>query len=165
MKLIVKGTEGRRVVDWESYALLRDNVQHFVEHGTPNGRFWALHGIETAVDVGNCVGDAARLRGEVLRAVAALQWIPLQSAAVSERTRAIMRGSVQGPAEGPTVPADEAACELPISENSSTMVPSAARSFVDAVLSLTEQAQDGDWLEIRRAGDGPTFTRGDDSRK
>lgn len=159
MKLIVKGKEGKRVCDWESYALLRDNVQHFIERGAPNGRFPALHGIEAAVDEGSNISDAARLRGEVLRAVAALQWITLQSAALSERTRAILSGSAESPPVGPTVPAQVAGCSLPIAGSPNASIPNAARSFVEAVLDLTAEAEDGDLLQIHRAGIGPAFVR------
>jgi hypothetical protein len=159
MKLIVKGREGRRVVDWESYALLRDNVQHFIEQGEPNGRFPALHGIEEAVDSGQYIADAARLRGEVLRAMVALRLIPLGAAALTLRTRAIMLGSAERPASSPTVPAHDAYWTLPISGSSIAPIPRAARTFIEAVLAVTETVEDGELLQIRRAGDAPAFAR------
>lgn len=161
MKLIVKGREGKRVVDWESYALLRDNVQHFIEQGEPNGRFPALHGIEEAVDGGQYIADAARLRGEVLRAAIALRVVPLSAAALTLRTRAIMTGSSERPAAGPTVPAQAAYWSLPISGSSFAAIPRIARKFIEAVLAVTETAEDGELLQIRRAGDAPAFATAD----
>jgi hypothetical protein len=159
MKLIVKGREGKRVVDWESYALLRDNVQHFIEQGEPNGRFPALHGIEKAVDRGQYIADAARLRGEVLRAAIALRVVPLGAAALTLRTRAIMTGSSERPAASPTVPAQTACWSLPISGSSFAPIPRIARKFIEAVLAVTETAEEGELLQIRRAGDAPVFAR------
>lgn len=159
MKLIVKSREGRRVVDWESYALLRDNVQHFIEQGEPNGRFPALHGIEDAVDGGQCLADAARLRGEVLRAMVALGSVPLSAAALTLRTRAIMTGSTVRPAPSPTVPAQGARWSLPVLGSATAPIPRMACTFIEAVLAVTETVEDGELLQIRRAGDGPAFAR------
>lgn len=159
MKLIVKGREGRRVVDWESYALLRDNVQHFIEQGEPNGRFSALHGIEEAVDGGHYIANGARLRGEVLRAMVALRVVPLSAAALTLRTRAIMTGSSVRPSASPSVCAQAVCWSLPVSGSLAAPIPNLAHTFIDAVLAVTETVEDGELLEIRRAGDAPVFAR------
>jgi len=161
MRLIVETAEGTRAFSWEAYALVRDNVQHFVEYDRPNGRFQALHGIEQAVDGGFSVVDAARLRGEVLRALFALGRISLDDAALSTRTRAVMTGSTHQPAAHPTIEARDVGWALPVSTDSDAAVSiaDAAASFFDAVLDITTEAVDGQLLQIRRAGTGPLFSQ------
>jgi hypothetical protein len=164
MKLIVKGAKGKRVFDWGSYALVRDNVQHFIEYGRPNGRFPELHGIEGAVDGGSYVADASRLRGEVLRATAALAAVPLTEAALTSRTRAIMIGSHCAPQPRPSIDARLAGWDLPVSLGSvDAPIPAAAAPFIEAVLSLTSEAVDGDLLQVRRVGDAPAYARASDT--
>lgn len=164
MKLIVKGAKGKRVFDWGSYALVRDNVQHFIEYGRPNGRFPELHGIESAVDGGSYVADASRLRGEVLRATAALAALPLTEAALTSRTRAIMIGSHCAPQPRPSIDARLAGWDLPVSLGLGRCPDSRRRPFIEAVLSLTSEAVDGDLLQVRRVGDAPAFARASDTR-
>lgn len=160
MNLIVKGSEGRRVFDWGSYALLRDNVQHFIEAGQPNGRFPELHGIEGAVDGGSYFADAPRLRGEILRAMTALRLVPLNAAALTSRTRAIMTGTPAAPEPCPSVDARSVGWDLPVTVASANdSIPAAAVAFIDAVLSVTSGAVDGDLIHIRRVGDAPAFLR------
>jgi hypothetical protein len=149
IKLIFTGRAGAGLCDWESFALLRDNVQHFVEGGVQSGRFAALHSIARAVDGAPCEVDAVRLRLEVLQAWGALWPVTVDGAAVSSRTRAIRRGrpipasnSVTGPLMGED--------EVPFAGHLSEPVPKAAQAFVTTVLSLTNAAVAGDVLEIRR---------------
>jgi hypothetical protein len=157
VKLLLVGRAGSRACDWSGYALLRDNVQHFIEGGEPTERFAALHGIESAVDGGRCVVDAARLRGEVLRGWYALWRVPLDQAAVSLRTRAILTESTEAPTAPGTVRARHVGWELPVSSDGSVRVAEACKRFVTAVLALTEGVVDGDRLEVRRHGVAPRF--------
>lgn len=163
MKLVVQSAEGKRAFKWESYALVRDNLQHFVEFGRPNGHFPALHGIEQAVDSGSFVADAARLRGEVLRAVAALRQIALVDAALSTRTRAIMTDSSSRPGAQPTMGARDVGWPLPLlpEADAGTTITEVASGFIDAILAVTEQAVDGQLVHIRRAGRGPRYATAD----
>ena len=149
MRLIVISQCGRETCDWGSYALLRDNVQHFIEGGRRSGRFRALHQVATAVDHGACTVNAVRLRLEVLKAWAALWQVRLASAAVSCRTRAIREGAPLPSEEAVTQPVGRRAELLPVSGSRNTRVPLAARGFMAAVLSLTRAATAGDTLEIR----------------
>lgn len=148
MKLVIEGRAGRRICDWESFALLRDNVQHYIEGGAPSARFAALHEIEHAVDEGERVVDASRLRGEVLRAWTALWKVPLEEAAISLRTRATMTGSAESPSCRGTVPAQQVGWGLPIQAHPSCPVPRAAQSFIRAILALTTTVVDGEELRI-----------------
>jgi hypothetical protein len=158
VKLLLVG-RGSRACDWSGYALLRDNVQHFIEGGEPTDRFTALHAIEQAVDDGQCFVDAARLRGEVLRGWYALSRVSLDQAAVSLRTRAILTASTEVPTAPGTVLARKIGWQLPVHPDGSQQVAEAAKSFVTAVLALTERVIDGDRLEVRRYGAAPRFAK------
>lgn len=149
MKLFITGRAGTRICDWESYALLRDNVQHFLEQGEPSWRFPALHGLERAVDEGALTVDASRLRGEVLRAWCTLWKIRVDGAAISLRTRAILTGNAELPSSRGTLAAHHAGWELPLEADAETPIPRAARRFIQTVLALTDTAVDGDTLEVR----------------
>lgn len=149
MKLSITGRAGTRVCDWESYALLRDNVQHYLEGGEPSWRFPALHGIESAVDEGARVIDASRLRGEILRAWCALWKVHLDGAAISLRTRAILTRNAQPPDSRGTLAARQAGWDLPLHADAETPIPRVARRFIQTVLVLTDSSVDGDTLEVR----------------
>jgi len=149
MKLVIEGRAGKRICDWESFALLRDNVQHYIEGGAPSARFSAMHEIEQAVDEGERIVDASRLRGEVLRAWTALWKVPLEEAAISLRTRALMTGSAEpAPCRG-TAPAQQVGWALPVQGPSACPVPRAAQSFIRAILALTTAVVDGEQLRIK----------------
>lgn len=152
MRLVIRNASGTRVCDWEGFALLRDNAQHFLERGEPSARFCALHSIEPIVEAGAGHVDAARLRGEVLRAWCALWDIDLDDAAISLRTRAILTGVLELPDTRGTLPARAAGWSLPVRGAPQEPVPRGAGLFIQAVLDLTETAVDGDILQVRRAG-------------
>jgi hypothetical protein len=158
VKLLLVGSADSRVCDWSGYALLRDNIQHFIEGGDPTGRFRALHEIERAVDDGYCFVDAARLRGEVLRGFYALGRVQLEQAAVSLRTRAILTESTKAPTASGTVIARQVRWKLPLDLDGSVRIADAVHGFVTAVLAITERAVDGDRLEVRRYGRAPQFS-------
>lgn len=150
MKLIIRGKTHSRTCEWASYAVLRDNVQHYIEHGAPSDRFSTLHSIARAVDGGNCYADPLRLRGEVLRAVSALRSVPLATAAMSTRTCAILAGSKEVPLVGRTSEARMLGWPLPVSGMPSDSVPFAAEEFISAVVGTTRGAASGDVLQIAR---------------
>lgn len=143
--------------EWSSYALLRDNVQHFVERGQISDRFSALHAIEQAVLDGRQSVDAARLRGEVLGAVSALGGISIGEAAISLRTRAILTSSARVPAVRGTVRARQAGWALPVASENESSLLEAARPFIAAVLSVTDAVADGDDVTVERSGASPRF--------
>ena len=125
-------------------------MQHFVEGGVQSGRFSALHSIARAVDGDSCVVDAVRLRLEVLQAWSALWPVPVESAAVTTRTRAVRRGRPV-PAAGSVTERAIAEIDLvPFASQASLPIPKAAEAFVTTVLSLTKTAVAGDELEVRR---------------
>lgn len=153
MKLVMLRGNETRVCDWERFALLRDNVQHFLEQGQPSQRFRALHAIETALDEGASVVSAVTLRGEVLRAWGGLWNVELRAAAISLRTRAIATRASALPGVRGTLPARLMGWELPVRGEGGERVPRTARPFIQAVFDLTAGASPGDVIEIRRAGE------------
>jgi hypothetical protein len=148
MKLIIRSKNHDRTCAWASYALLRDNVQHYIERGEPGDRFSTLHSIARVVDGGTCYADPLRLREEVLRAVSALRSVPLATAAMSTRTRAILAGSQDVPVVGRTSEARMLGWTLPVPGMLSDSIPFAAEEFISAVVGTTNGAAWGDVLRI-----------------
>ena len=150
MRLLISGRGASRACAWESYALLRDNIQHFVEGGSPSGRFSALHSLARAVDEGSCTVDAVRLRLEALHIWTALGNVLLEDAAISSRTEAVSAGNSLAPSLSQTKVASQGGLAVPVSAPVGTPLPQAARDFVEAVLAVTAAAAAGDQLEVRR---------------
>jgi hypothetical protein len=148
MQLTLTGRSGSLACTWESYALIHDNVQHFIEGGAPSQRFSALHCIEQAVDSGRCSVDARLLRGEVIRALYALGRVQMRDAAVSLRTRALLTGSAQRPSLRGTVRARNMGWRLPVQAPPNDAIAESGAEFLSAVLTLTESALAGDALVI-----------------
>lgn len=159
MRLVFRSGAGSRVCDWGSYALLRDNVQHYVERGRPSAEFEQLHSIARAVDSGRCVVDAMRLRTEIFKAASALRSVQLEVAAMSPRTRALMLGDWQGGGTGHTVEAHAMGWALPVPGLPSDSVPHAAEKFVGAVLAVTRTAAERELLEVDRLDDDLRLAR------
>lgn len=150
IQLLLQGREQARRVEWSQYALMRDNVQHYLEFGQPQNSFAALHGLERAVDSGRGRIRARELRQEVQGAWDGLAGIKLEQSAVSLRTRAIMTSCDQAPQVRGTVVARLAGWELPVHGAASQPVRELLRGFVDVVLSLTEDASEDDELTVAR---------------
>lgn len=161
MSLVFRLGERSARCDWSSFALFRDNVQHFAERGVVSARFSALHGLEEAVTAGSHRVDAARLRAEVLAASSLLGRVAMHDAAISLRTRAILTGSARKPQIRGTVPALHAGWQLPTSDAESHALLDSAREFVEAVLSVTLGVVEGDSLHVDREGEPPRFATRD----
>jgi hypothetical protein len=149
MQLLLRSPREARRVEWSQYALLRDNVQHYLEFGQPNSSFTALHALELAVDGGRARTRARELRQEVQDAWVGLAGLNLEQSAVSLRTRAIMTGCARAPDVRGTVVARQAGWELPICGPQSQPVCELLRSFIDVVLLLTEDAAEDEDLTVR----------------
>lgn len=84
--------------------LLRDNVQHFLEGGTPSARFTAIHALA------DCYWAAAppsltgrRLASELGDAWPLLRSVPSSKLAISIRSRAVTTGALSAPSTRGTV--------------------------------------------------------------
>lgn len=148
MKLRLKSGEHEQPIEWAQYALLRDNVQHYLELGRPHSSFAALHSFEGAVDGGRRTVRARELRKEVQDAWEALAGVLLEQSAVSLRTRAIMTGCEQAPQVRGTVVGRLAGWELPVQGESKQPLRELSRGFVEVVLSITENASRDDDLMV-----------------
>ena len=150
MDLVITGSGGTRACSWESYALVRDNVLHFLDTDRPSGRFSTLYGIARAVDGGKVKADAVHLRLETLMAWRALQWVPMARAATSSRTCAIHTGRPVPDGEVRIVATGEPD-KLPVAASRGTPIPWVAGDFLSAILELTDSARAADMLEVCRA--------------
>lgn len=88
MSLSFFGPSGSFERRWIVYAMLRDNVQHHLEGGTPSPAFAALHAVSDALAHGETTVSARTLREQVERA-RPLTEKPIDELAVSLRTRAV----------------------------------------------------------------------------
>ena len=152
MKLLLRNGEHERCVEWSQYALLRDNVQHYLELGSPQNSFTALHTVESAVDGERRRVRAQELRQEVQDAWDGLAGVTLEQSAVSLRTRAIMTGCERVPQVRGTVVARLAGWELPVQGLAQQPLRELLRGFVEVVLALTQNASREDDLVVEREG-------------
>lgn len=77
--------------DGVACALLRDNVQHYLENGAPSGRFWAMHALaDTRWAERAEILNPLELACELDVAWPCLRKIPIELLAISIRTRAAL---------------------------------------------------------------------------
>lgn len=162
MNIVIKSSCGEVRVDWADYALLRDNIQHFVEGGKPSQNYRATHSIERAVDEGRALVDGSRLRGELLGACYKLRRIHLQDAAVSLRTRSLVTRCHARPEKRGTARARFTGWRLPTRKQSGSLVRY-LNPFISSILSVTRTTVDGDRLSVYvdRASRPPVATQSD----
>jgi len=89
MSFSFTGPKGWVEQRWIVYALLRDNVQHYLEGGAPGGEFEALHSLAEALGGRRVVVSARKLYDELSRAKVLLDR-PIDDLAISLRTRSIV---------------------------------------------------------------------------
>jgi hypothetical protein len=106
MSLTFSGPGGTVECRWIAYALLRDNVLHYLEGGTPSGRFAALHGISLALGSSSVKVLASELGRELSRA-RSLCDRPIDDLALSARTFAVIAHTWPPPAARETKLASE----------------------------------------------------------
>jgi hypothetical protein len=90
VSLCFQGPDGEVEERWIIYALLRDNIQHHLEHGAPSKQFEAIHRAGGALGGGRVTLNALQLRVELGRAQGELIARPISELAVSARTRAVI---------------------------------------------------------------------------
>jgi hypothetical protein len=152
MQLIFKSRRGETLLDWADYALLRDNVQHYLESGPGQKVFAALHAVEQVVDGEPRSVGALELRRELQRAWSALADLKLSQSAVSLRTRAILTGCDHPPPIRGTVIARQTGWSLPIAGDDEQPLRTHIGSFVAALLVITDCAATTDDVSVRRDG-------------
>jgi len=140
MQLLLKNGDRVRRVDWRVYALFRDNVQHYLEHGQPRPQFQTLHALEDAVDGAALRVPTQALRQEIQAAWPALEGMMLKQCAISLRTRALMTGCRAAPSVRGTVLARLAGWELPVRGEDRQLLYELLGDFVNELLWLTQRA-------------------------
>lgn len=147
MKLIIESPRAVAQVAWSDFALMRDNVQHYLESAPGTQRYPNIHAFERAVDNGSADVDALQLRSEVQKAWEGLRGLGLSESAVSLRTHAILMGCEPPPIRGSVI-ATQALWELPVPAADDESLQNAVKSFVAAVLDLTDYAEEGECLRV-----------------
>jgi hypothetical protein len=90
--------------DYARCALLRDNVQHHLEHGLPSGRFAAIHALaDSPWDTAPATINPKTLSSELELVWPSLRDLPIESLAISLRTRAALTHALAPPAVRGTI--------------------------------------------------------------
>lgn len=137
MSLTFLGHKGSFERRWIVYAMLRDNVQHHFEGGTPSGEFKTIHSIGDALVTGRTIVPASALRSEVQRARELLDK-PIADLAVSVRTRAVCAMAFPLPETRGTALAKDADWTAPFPLTGLATLGDLFGSFVDELLRITE---------------------------
>lgn len=151
MELIFESRRGIATLSWSDYALLRDNVQHYLETAG-QARYEQLHAIERAVDGEPSHLNALGLRREVRHAWAAFAGLTLAECAVSLRTRAFLTGCGCAPAVKGTVLAKLSGWPLPLDADDAQLLQARLSSFVETLLAITDRAEPADRVSVVRGG-------------
>jgi len=146
MSLSFIGPGGSFERRWIVYAMLRDNVQHHLEKGTPSPEFAAMHAIGDALASGEVTVSALSLRSEIERARELLAR-PIEDFAVSYRTRAVYSFMMQ-PREAGTLLATDAEWTIPFSTEGAKTLGDLFGTLVEELLRVTEGAKPGDDLKV-----------------
>jgi hypothetical protein len=148
MSLSFSGPGGSTEVRWIVYALLRDNVQHYLEGGEPSAAFAALHRIAEALGGNEVTVNARALRAEVSRAEQEVLARPAAELAVSARTRAVLTLAWPPPQRRQTLLLAEADLSLPLASDASTL-DDVIGSLVRELLEITKEASESDVVTVR----------------
>lgn len=146
MSLTFLGPGGSFERRWIVYAMLRDNVQHHLEHGEPSPEFAALHAIGDALASGEISVSAVTLRAEIERARELLAR-PIEDFAVSYRTRAVYSFMVQ-PREAGTLLASEAEWTIPFSTEGAKTLGDLFGTLVEELMRVTNGAKAADEVKV-----------------
>jgi hypothetical protein len=120
MSLVFTGPGGSAERRWIVFALLRDNVQHHLEGGTPSEAFQSIHGVASALGGGSVSLDAAALRKE-LEAARSLTSRPASDLALSTRTLAVISRRWPPPTDQKTELASELGWPIPAADGAQTL--------------------------------------------
>jgi hypothetical protein len=147
MSLAFFGPKGSVEVRWIVYALLRDNVQHYLEGGSRSDAFAELHQVGEAL-LKDCVRvNARRLRAQVEKAKEVLLHRSASDIALSGRTRAVL-SAVWPPPKEDTIVVGKAALTIPLLHEGIRTMGDAFGNLVTSLLDLTEGAGPDDAVEI-----------------
>ena len=147
MSLLFHGPKGSAEHRWIDYALLRDNVQHHLEGGSPAGAFTHLHAVADALG-GRVVSlPAAEIHAELDRARALLTR-PVSELAISTRTHAVVSYAWPPPAEQRTRLVKDESTPLPSLTGRETTLADVFGSLLDDLMRITDGAAAGQQLTV-----------------
>jgi hypothetical protein len=149
MSLSFTGPAGTAEHRWVVVALLRDNVQHYLENGRASGtRFPAVHTVDQALGGNPVAVNALALRGELERASVLLAR-PISDLAISTETRAIIDRSWRAkaaPADRTTVADGKVAISW-LSPGGRTL-DDVFGNLIRSLLAITMGAGEADLVEV-----------------
>lgn len=149
MQLLFRTRKGSRCLEWSHYALLRDNVEHYLESAPGRVTFKSLHSVERAVEGEVRYLHALDLRREVQLARAGLAGLRLADSAISLRTRALLLGQPPPFVHG-TFNAKSSGWQLPVKGDEARPLCDVLAEFVDSLLFLTDIVSSLDDLRVTR---------------
>lgn len=147
MSLSFLGPAGSFERRWIVYAMLRDNVQHHLEGGSPSPEFTQIHALGEALLSGRVAVPALALRAELLRAQELMDR-PIDDLAVSLRTRAVLTMGFPLLGTPSTDLVSEAGWTLPFPLAGARTLGDAFGSLLVELLRITENAKSSDVVEI-----------------
>ena len=147
MSLAFFGPHGSLEARWIVYALLRDNVQHYLEGGSPSEKFAEIHQISEALVQDRIRVNAARLRSQLEQAKVALFDRPAADIALSGRTRAVLSADWP-PKTLETTVAGKAELSIPMLHAGIRTMAEAFGNLVNELLEITEGVGENDWVEV-----------------
>jgi hypothetical protein len=147
MSLTFTGPRGSFERRWIVYAMLRDNVQHHLEHGQPTPAFQHLHSLGQALSTGTFSVPALALRDELGRLASILE-LPIAELAISVRTQAVLTLLFPLPERSGTMLASDVGWELPFPLDGAMTLQDAFGSLVSELLRVTDGAVPADTLTV-----------------
>jgi hypothetical protein len=147
MSLSFLGPGGSFERRWIVYAMLRDNVQHHLEGGTPSPDFACLHALGEALVAGSVAVPALSLRSELMRARQLLDR-PIDDLAISLKTRAAHMLSFPPPEQRSTDLVSKVGGLPPFPLEGAGTLGDAFGSLVLELLRISEGASPSDVIEV-----------------
>lgn len=151
--------------DYARCALLRDNVQHRLEQGLPSGHFAAIHALaDSPWDTAPAIINPKALSSELEVAWPRLQDLPIESLAISLRTRAALTHAPAPPAVRGTVLRRMVQWPLPIDLSASKDLRALLGGLVSDLTRFAREAPRGGQLVLRSVASTAGVPTADTSR-
>lgn len=132
---------------WISYALLRDNIQHHLENGTPSDTFSNVHSVTQALGGHSVKLPARALRSEIEQAAKALRSLPISQLAISGRTLSVI--SMSWPSvDDPHTQLIGSLHVVPWISTTATALDGVFGGLIDSLLRITEDASPDQMVEV-----------------
>lgn len=146
MSISFLGPRGSCEVPWIHYALLRDNVLHHLDHGTPSDTFSELYRVGQVLGGTNLFLRATKL-DEELRQARTLCAEPIEQLALSARTRAVLTLKEDLPS-GPPTAIVGLGFGLPWLPRGAEKLGDVFGPLIDSLLAITQDASETDTIEV-----------------